>query len=98
MSEHGRHIEDFHRIQEEARAARVNFLLTELEAGHTLVDTARATRSETTRARTLALARDAYDEVARRLAGDRALALSEAEHAAITAEHERLAARLRDER
>jgi hypothetical protein len=98
MSEHEHQAEEFRRIQEEARAVRVDFLVTELQTGHTLLDTARATRNEETRERTRALAREAYEEVTHRLASDRALALGAEEHAEIVAEHERLAARLRDER
>ena len=93
MSEHQQHVDAFRRIREESRTARVNFLLVELQAGLSFLDTAEASRSDETRARTRALAREAYDVVARHLA-DETLSVGDDERAEIQQQHERLGARL----
>ena len=93
MADHTNHVSEFRRLRDETRAARVNFLLTDLQAGLALLDTAAASRVAETGDRTRALAREAYDVVARHLADD-TLALADDERAEIAAMHARLGDRL----
>jgi hypothetical protein len=94
MTEHRDHAAEFLRLQDETRAARLSFLLTELDAGNALLDTVEASRSPESRGRARDLAREAYDQVTRGLASVDAGALGDAERAEITALHARLGARL----
>jgi hypothetical protein len=93
MTDLERHLADFHRLRDENRAVRVNVLLTELQVGLALLNASATSRLAETGDRTRALAREAYDVVARYLA-DPSLTLSDEERAEIETLYAQLGERL----
>jgi hypothetical protein len=77
-------------LRREAHRVHVRFLLTELDAGLTLLHTAETSRRPDTPERARALAREAYDEVAKRLRDPGALVLSAEERERIVRRHAEL--------
>jgi hypothetical protein len=88
--------EEVQRLASEARRLGTTFLLTELQTAFTLLDAVDASADEDANGRRRALAADAYDVVAKRLArtGDKTVVSSGAEHAEITRLHNELRNRL----
>lgn len=75
-------------------ASQLRFLQTELQVGHTMLDAAATTQDAEASARRRARAKEAYDEVARRLTADGALSISDAERERLRVELAALEARL----
>ena len=90
--------QDHEQLASAVAATRQQFLLTELSIGHTILDAAAGTQQAADRARRIASAQAAHDEVARRLARDEAPAFTDAERESLASGLVELRVRLDDAR